>query len=292
MTMKTERFAVLILTHGRADNVVTERTLRKQGYTGEIYYVIDNEDEQGEKYKEKYGRNVIVYDKEEWLNLTDTGDNGGNRGVVVPARNAAFEIAQSLGLDYFLELDDDYTSFMYRYEEDGKLKGYEPKNLDAVFDAYVEFLLASNALVVCFAQGGDFIGGANGGMWRERIKRKAMNAFFCRTDRPFEFYGRLNEDATMNVLLGNRGDLIMTTVDMMLVQGVTQANAGGLTDAYLEFGTYLKSFYSVIFCPQAVKVRAMGEKARRLHHYIDWNKCTPRILNEKWRRFEKKQSGA
>ena len=287
--MKTEKFGVLILTHGRADNVVTEKTLRRQGYTGPIYYVIDNEDEQADEYKKRYGRNVIEFDKEEWLRLTDTGDNGGNRAVVVPARNAAFEIARGQGLDYFLELDDDYTSFMIRYEQDGKLKGYEMKDLDAVFDSYIESLLASNALVVAFAQGGDFIGGLNAGFWKKRIVRKAMNAFFCRTDRPFEFYGRLNEDATMYVLLGNRGELIMTPANVMLIQGVTQANAGGLTDAYLEHGTYLKSFYSVMFCPQAVKVKAMGEVARRLHHSISWNKCAPKILNEKYRRFDKKQ---
>ncbi len=41
--------AVLILTHGRADNVVTVKTLRQSGYSGEIYIVIDNTDEQEEE---------------------------------------------------------------------------------------------------------------------------------------------------------------------------------------------------------------------------------------------------
>ena len=289
MSMKTERFGVLILTHGRADNVITEKTLRKQGYTGPIYYVIDDEDDQTEQYKERYGSNVIIFNKTMWLNLTDTGDNDGNRGVVVPARNAAFDIARSLDLDYFLELDDDYKSFMVRYEKDGALKSYDIKNLDAVFDIYVEFLEASDALTVAFSQGGDFIGGLNGDMWKQKIKRKAMNAFFCRTSRPFEFYGRLNEDATMTALLGNQGEKIFTLANVMLVQEATQKNKGGLTEAYLEFGTYLKSFYSVIFCPNSVKVKTMGQNSRRIHHAVDWNKCAAKILNPRYQRFTKNE---
>ena len=31
-----------------------------------------------------------------------------------------------------------------------------------------------------------------------------------------------------------------------LLQKETQSNSGGLTDIYLELGTYVKSFYSVI----------------------------------------------
>ena len=37
-------FAAFILTHGRAGSVITDKTLRKCGYTGPIVYVIDNED--------------------------------------------------------------------------------------------------------------------------------------------------------------------------------------------------------------------------------------------------------
>ena len=35
-------FAVFILTHGRADNVKTHDSLKRCGYTGKIYILIDN----------------------------------------------------------------------------------------------------------------------------------------------------------------------------------------------------------------------------------------------------------
>ena len=290
MTMRTEKFAALILTHGRADNVVTVKTLRDCGYTGDIYLIIDDEDEQADRYKELYGSKVIVFEKERYLQLTDTGDTGGNRGVVVAARNAVFDIARSLGLDYFVELDDDYTYFRFRYEEDGHLRAKKIIDLDETFDLFVEFLDNSNALTVCFMQGGDFIGGAKGDKWRNRIIRKAMNAFFCRTDRPFEFFGRLNEDMTMSTVYGNRGELIMSVSNVCLIQGQTQKNSGGLTEAYLEFGTYLKSFYSVMFSPHTVKIKAMGLASKRIHHTVSWDTVAPMILNEKWRKIESGKS--
>ena len=41
-------FAVFILTHGRPDNVITIKTLRQSGYTGKVYFIIDNEDKKSE----------------------------------------------------------------------------------------------------------------------------------------------------------------------------------------------------------------------------------------------------
>lgn len=45
-------FVAFILTHGRADSVITDKTLRKCGYTGPIVYVIDNEDKAAADYIE------------------------------------------------------------------------------------------------------------------------------------------------------------------------------------------------------------------------------------------------
>lgn len=46
-------FAVFILTHGRADNVATMGALKKGGYTGKWYMIIDDEDETAEQYRKK-----------------------------------------------------------------------------------------------------------------------------------------------------------------------------------------------------------------------------------------------
>ena len=56
-------FVVFILTHGRVDNQYTYCSLCKQGYTGRCVFVLDNEDEQVEEYKRRYGAdNCYVFD--------------------------------------------------------------------------------------------------------------------------------------------------------------------------------------------------------------------------------------
>ena len=278
--MIRDDFAVLILTHGRADNVVTVRTLERCGYTGRTYIVIDDEDEQGDRYRELYGDSVIVFDKAEEAKTTDTMDASSERNVVVFARNAAFRIAAELGLTFFLVLDDDYDRFSYRWvDSSGKLKDTECKQLDRLFTAYCDFLYTSDAATVAMAQNGDFIGGAQSTPVRERVLRKAMNSFFCMTERPFRFMGRINEDVNAYVSQGAVGKLFMTACDASLHQGTTQQNAGGLTDSYLEHGTYVKSFYSVMIAPSCVRVRAMGDRFYRMHHAIDWRHAVPKIVS-------------
>lgn len=44
--MKHKSFAVFILSHGRANNIITIQALKKSNYTGKIYIIIDDEDEQ------------------------------------------------------------------------------------------------------------------------------------------------------------------------------------------------------------------------------------------------------
>lgn len=279
-----EDFAVFILTHGRPNNVKTINTLQKHGYTGKLYLILDNEDKTAEQYAEKYGKEkIIIFDKLKIAQSIDQGDLSEDRRTIVYARNACFKIAEKLGLRYFLQLDDDYQNFRYRYESGERLLTKYVSDLDKIFSYMIDFLDESKALTVAFAQGGDFIGGVENDFFRKRIKRKAMNTFFCDVKKPFEFMGRINEDVNMYTLLGNRGEIILSVADIQMTQTETQKNKGGMTEVYLDNGTYLKSFYSVMYSPQCVKVAEMG-KSKRIHHRISWNNCTPMILNERWKR--------
>lgn len=277
-------FAVFILTHGRPDKIKTINALKNGNYTGKWYVVIDNEDDTESEYRRLYGDKVIQFDKLAISKTFDTADVSNDRRTIVYARNACFDIAEKIGVRYFLELDDDYTSFQYRYIEGKKLMITNCKQLDKLFEKMIDFLDASGAITVAFAQGGDFIGGANSGTFKKKLLRKAMNTFFCDVNKRFDFVGRINEDVNTYTTLGNIGKLLFTVTDVMIVQTATQTNEGGMTDVYLDSGTYLKSFYSVIFSPQAVKVKEMGAHHKRLHHNIAWNYCAPKILNERYKK--------
>ena len=284
MQKYADDFAVFILTHGRPDTIRTLDTLKRGNYTGKWYLVIDNEDKQAERYYEKYGKErVIMFDKLAVSKTFDTADLSQERRAIVYARNACFQIAKNLNLKYFVEFDDDYTSFGIRYPKDGKLSQLSCENLDEIFELMVDFLLETDSLTVCMSQGGDHMGGFTG-RWKKSILRKAMNSFFCRTDRPFQFLGRVNEDVNTYTLLGSQGQLMMTITDLMLNQMQTQSNAGGMTDLYLDGGTYLKSFYTVLYMPSAVTVQPMGTVHKRLHHKVDWKHCVPLILDERYKK--------
>lgn len=279
-----DNFAVFILSHGRADRVVTVKSLIKAGYTGKYYIVIDDEDEQAEDYCKRYGDKVIIFSKAEAAKFVDTGDNMPERNVVIFARNYCWEIAKKLNLDYFLVLDDDYTAFDFRYIDGRHLRARHITDLDRLCKVMCKFLEISGALTVAFAQAGDFIGGADNKNYHKGLLRKAMNSFFCKTDRPFKFLGRINEDTTAYAVYGRQGKLMFTVTKAALVQKKTQTNAEGMTTVYLQYGTFLKSFYSVMYCPSAVKIAMMGDKHPRIHHNVLYEHCAVKILNERYKK--------
>ena len=281
--MKRTDFVALILTHGRAGRVDTHKSLRKCGYTGRIVFVVDNEDEQIDDYKRLYGDdNVVMFDKEEASKRMDVGDNSGDRRVILFARNESFNIARKLGYRYFLELDDDYTAWGYRYAStDGTPCERNVKRLDDLFDIMLDFLDCSGAMTIAFLQGGDAVGGRNNDILKnEKLKRKAMNTFFCDTQKEFAFRGRINEDVNTYVSLGSVGKLFFTIPQVCVHQRQTQANAGGMSETYLDGGTYKKSFYSVMMNPSCVKIAPMGNKYKRIHHSVEWEYAVPKILSE------------
>lgn len=276
-----ENFAVFILSHGRADRVFTVKSLLKAGYTGKYYIIIDDEDDQAEDYCQKYGDRVIIFSKKEAAAYVDTGDNLPERNVVIYARNSCWNIAKTLNLDYFLVLDDDYTAFDFRVVDGRHLRARHITDMDRLCKAMIDFLEVSGALTVAMAQAGDFIGGVDNKNYHKGLLRKAMNSFFCKTDRPFQFLGRINEDTTAYAVLGRQGKLMFTVTKAAIVQKKTQSNAKGMTDIYLQYGTFAKSFYSVMWCPSAVKIARMGDKHPRIHHNVKFNFCAVKILNER-----------
>ncbi len=272
-------FVVFILSHGRAKNMFTVKSLRKHGYTGKIIVVIDNEDKMANDYYKNF-EDVEIFDKFKVSKTFDEYDNFNDRRAIIYARNACFDIAKKNGYKYFIQMDDDYTGFDYRIYTEEKQKPKTVFNLDYVFSALLEFYKNTSFATISMAQGGDFIGGKNNQMAKKpTIYRKCMNSFLCSTERDFKFVGRINEDVNTYTKKQSIG-LLMGTIPMVsLTQKTTQKNKGGMSDLYLDSGTYVKSFYTVIGMPSSVTIKPMGDKHMRLHHSINWNCTVPKILS-------------
>jgi hypothetical protein len=152
----------------------------------------------------------------------------------------------------------------------------------------IEFLESDERIdSICFLQSGDLIGGGECTTLRNGlypfIKRKAMNSFFCKTSRRLWFFSRLNEDVNTYMRLGSIGRLFLSIPDIALNQKQSQSNKGGMSDAYLVSGPYVKSFYTVMICPSCCNVEYQ-ERMGRLHHKIRWNNAIPKILDESFKR--------
>jgi len=275
--MENKDFAVFIMVYGRPNKNWTYDTLKRCGYSGKIYLVGDNTDLTIEKYKEKYKDELLIFDKNKASKKYDSGDNSGDLRSTMYAANTIFELAKNNGIRYFCLMCDDYYCLSYRYDTGSRVI---KNRLDFVFDKMINFYKSTNIKTIAFSQGGDHIGGFNG-----KFRRKAMNSFFCSIDRPFEFMGRLNEDVTTYVNLGSKGDIFCTFPFIQLDQKDTQKTKSGLTEVYKDNGTYVKSFFSILYNPSCVKISVMNANNKRIHHSIKWINTTPMILNEKHKKI-------
>jgi hypothetical protein len=282
-------FAVFILTHGRPDNIITLDSLKKSNYTGKIYFIVDNEDKTIDQYIRNYGSDVVkVFDKKAMADSVDEGNNFDERRTITHARNACFKIAKEIGITYFIQFDDDYTAFHFRFpdKENKKLAYKYVDNIDLIFELYLDFYKKTPFKSIAFAQGGDFIGGmGNNTVLKRPLMRKCMNSFICSTEREFQFIGAMNEDVNTYTSSGARGNLFGTVPMVNLVQKATQSQTSGITDMYLRYGTYCKAFTTVMMHPSGVKVSMMNSSNPRIHHLIKWLNTVPVIIDEKHRKL-------
>ena len=279
-------FAVFILSYGRADNPKTWKTLmnEKRIYNQDTYFICSDDDKQLDEYIENFGDKVLVFNKEKTMPYMDAGDNFQKTNVVLWARNVCFAFAKQLGYRFFVEFDDDYDVFSQRiFYDNEKLMIKYITDYDRMLQIHIDFLKNTPTRCVTFAQHGDFIGGAGNGNAQRGWQRKVMNSFFCDMEKPFFFDGTMNDDVNYYVQSGRRGVLNFNLFGFSLNQEQTQASAGGLTDAYLEGGTYLKSIYATLFEPSSAKIGYIGHgDNKRMHHKINANFTYPLILDEKY----------
>ena len=84
--------------------------------------------------------------------------------------------------------------------------------------------------------------------------------------------------------MGSRGKLFLTVPFCSITQKQTQGTTGGMTEAYIDDGTYVKTFYSIMYCPSFVKAKIMNSNHKRIHHSINWRNTTPMIIDDGYKK--------
>jgi hypothetical protein len=73
--------------------------------------------------------------------------------------------------------------------------------------------------------------------------------------------------------------LFFTIPDAYLQQKQTQGTSGGMSEAYLSSGTYVKTFYTVMIGPSYC-IATVTPGMNRMHHKISWKNAIPKIIDQ------------
>lgn len=274
--MKRYKYKIFIVSHGRPDRVFTYATLLEYGIDkNNIAIVVDDSDLNVKDYKSKFAEVYVMQNNKITL---DAIDNIGDKNSVIYKRKFCYQLAEKLGYRYFLVLDDDYTGFYSMFKTGNFVSfssGYKLKNkLDDVICYYFSLLdLNKNIKTIAMGQSGDFYCKSF-----SLFPRKVMNSWFCDTQKKIEFKGRFNDDVNTYLINNKIGNICISSMFFALRQKDTQKSKGGMTEAYLKYGTYVKSFYSVICSPSSVIVE-FSKSVGRIHHKINHKFNDVKIVN-------------
>lgn len=277
-------FAVFITTHSRVDSMTTYDTLRRAGYTGKIYVVIDNEDAQKMRYLNRYP-DVLVYNKQLQFNKCDKVIKTEQKASVTYARNAVEEYAKQFKLDAFLVCDDDIVGLRYRWVEGTTVRSLAMNGgLDEVLQMYAEFMCVHKIAVSSFVHMLFYMSGVHDLDKRISEQRDAVQIFFRNTEFPMNWIGVMRQDILTNTETSKRGyvwwALPYITYDAKAMNE-TGNNEGGMKETYDNISEYQRTFLGVITSPSCIKVGCANDRIK-----MSWNKSAayPMIVSSRYKR--------
>lgn len=274
------KFGIFILSHGRAGNVKTYHTLKKAGYTGDIYVVVDDEDSQKDKYKEEFGEYCLEFCKQEYMDKADTISTDGTRISALFARMAIMDFAKGMDYDYYCMLDDDIEKIVYRYPIKNSLKGMDVVRADYMFDCIVNFMRCAKLKVLGLQLAEGLIGGLYGIYKNGLLNQVLAGSYIFSKDTDFRFFGSVNEDTVATLDYLSRGGLAWRLGCITIKTPERGSNGGGLSEDYAKKNWYYIDMHAVIVSPWCCKIDVNNENRQK----IDMRFARPKILSEKYKR--------
>ena len=258
-------FAIFIISHERADRVETYNTLKRGGYTGQIFVVIDNKDSMLRKYLARFGDDVLVFDKEVYAERTDTLETAKLKASAVYARNAVEDFAQMFELDAFGVFDDDITGLRYRWEEDNKYKSLKVNGgLDDVVSYYCDYLVQHDIATMSFENCMFYLGGVTND--KVSNERWTYQIHFRNIKFPVDWISIINEDIITEITTAVKG-YIWWSLPHIVYEAVDMNDlSGGVKNLYDNLNKFYRAFLGVISNPSSCKVGYSHGKIRILQN--------------------------
>ena len=271
----TEDFAVYIPSYKRVDRQLTYEAIREMGYTGEIYIVVGLDDPTLDDYKERYGDEIITFDKYDYMDNTDSMTNEKKLETVVYARNAILDMAREAGKRFILMMDDDLLH-LRSFETREKLSGGFQEQVGIV----VEFMKSTGVEVVTYGYS-HYIRQRYG-----RWQRPMYQSFYIDLESDIRFQGESSDDEIYYLRRRRVGKQMTAIEDITIHTPSRGLNEGGLKDLYDGSHYYQILFYTFMEDPPACRFR-YNQKIDNFSLSIDCSeKSYPQVLNEKWRKTD------
>ena len=271
---------IFIPSYKRSDNLRTVNYYARIGWDmNKVHVVIDSEADDKADYDyqaERIGFNLHVFDMEEARRRYDYVHRPSvSRRSAGQARNMFYEIAEGLDIKFFIMQDDDTHHYQNR-----SLDTYRGQasfdDVNAVFEGIRAFMIKRRIGVFGVSQTGDFIGGVN----TKLLRNKVMNTTFIYT--PYIYRGERgvqDDDTSQFVTVMNDGLFTGSLGDGILLQQTQSATAeGGLTDLYKECKLLNKALVCPIQFPSSIHAERQGRNGGRVHHRIRHRNLAPRLL--------------
>lgn len=248
------RYEVFIISHERSDRVETYDTLRTAGYTGRINVVIDDEDIQLQQYQNRFGQELVIFNKQMYIDKVDTITNKKGLSTAVYARQFVEDRAYELSLDAYITMDDDVINLRHRYVEGDVVKSQKlTQNLDKVLDAYVDFMVSCNLSAVSFSNVMLYIGGVDDIEQRIIGNREMYQIHIRNTKFPVEWKSVINNDAITELLCARQGYHLWSLPFVIYDSPKMNTLSGGMKSVYNSLTEFERAFMATIALPSVCR---------------------------------------
>jgi TET-Associated Glycosyltransferase len=271
---------IFIPSYHRSDNLKTVKYFLKIGWSPKhIHVFVDDETDDIDDYRsvcDGYGVNLHVFSMDEARARYDYIHRPSeSRRSAGQARNMFYDIAKKLKISFYMVQDDDTQN--YEIKKFGKYKGKAPaEDVKNFFEAVRDFMLKRKIGCFGISQTGDFIGGSNSKI----LRNKVMNTTFINTEYMYRGERAVQDnDTSQFVGIMNEGFFTGSVADGLVLQQTTSAKAkGGLTDLYNECKLLNKSLVIPIQFPSVSFASKQEKNGGRLHHNITNKNLAPRLI--------------
>ncbi len=260
------KLVVFILSHKSPNKCETLDTLKKLGFNGECFIIIDDEDDCLEEYKKVYNDSLIVYHKESYKYSVDMGYslNGDvSFSHAVYARNAVEDIAHNFGIKYFAVSDDDIYDFKFRIpmHEYHKLPTLDVEDINEPLSLYFRYVMDCDIPCLGIGTPNFYIGGYDKIVSGNYLNRKQVSNFYIRNlNYKIDWLMPIDDFSTSSIN-NFRGNLFFSLYPLELIarpqytQKIITGKEGGEVEFYRKNSTWKQSYCSYILMPSFISLK-------------------------------------